>query len=526
MVDKLGLPATKLTLLCCNILLVLLMTPTSESHSISRSELVESNYKGCGNFTPGHKDLITHLPGLDDFPEDFLMYSGYLTAKRPKKKMFYWLNTGKCGSANKLIVYLNGGPGCSSMVNLLKENGPFILDEENPGKLKKNKFSWNRMAHTLHIEAPLGVGYSHHESHKNINQSDHSTTTDLLNSLENFMEVHPQYREYDLYLAGNSYAGIYIPIMATNLLEKNSTLAENFKGIMLGNPYLNEKIFKDSLLKYAYSRGVINSKLYETMKKHDCLNVDPNPYGERNYTEVEQLCMDSAHEWFISTGRATLDKSNINNQCWYEEYIIPDDFFADYNSTYDSMYDYEQEFEDYYDEMKESAIENLNERMVEKSYVWKPTSWDKDCERKINKMLEKYLSDEKVQEEIHADRLESWKVCNMKVNQAFRGQYNDMTHQVEKILKKFSKTVLLFYGDSDYHTNFFGGEAFIRNLGFEPTTRKTFSIKQGNRRSIGGHYEKYFHGKLKYAIIRGAGTSSMSDKPEEVYTLIRNWISN
>ena len=72
------------------------------------------------------------------------------------------------------------------------------------------------------------------------------------------------------------------------------------QGIMLGNPYLNEKIFKDSLLKYAYSRGVINSKLYETMKKHDCLNVDPNPYGERNYTEVEQLCMDSVR-FFINT---------------------------------------------------------------------------------------------------------------------------------------------------------------------------------------------------------------------------------
>ena len=81
-------------------------------------------------------------------------------------------------------------------------------------------------------------------------------------------------------------------------------------------------------------------------------------------------------EWYISTGRATLDKSNINNQCWYEEYIIPDDFFADYNSTdynstYDSTYDYEQEFEDYYNEL---LLEKLNERMSEKPHVWKVNS--------------------------------------------------------------------------------------------------------------------------------------------------------
>ena len=68
---------------------------------------------------------------------------------------------------------------------------------------------------------------------------------------------------------------------------------------MLGNPYLNEKIFKDSQLKYAYSRGVINSKLYETMKKHDCLSVvNLDPYGDRNYTEVEELCMDSVRFFY------------------------------------------------------------------------------------------------------------------------------------------------------------------------------------------------------------------------------------
>jgi len=518
-----------MTLIYYLIFIVISMIVCSDGSSIPRSELIERNYQGCGNFTP-HKDLITHLPGLSDFPDDFLMYSGYLIAKRPKKKMFYWLNTGKCGSEKKLIVYLNGGPGCSSMYGLFMGNGPFTIDEENPGKLKRNKYSWNRMAHTLYIEAPLGVGYSHHESRKNLNQSDHSTATDILHSLENFMEVHPQYREYDLYLTGGGYSGIYIPVIAANLLEHNSILAENFQGIMLGNPYLNEDIFKKAQYKFAYSRGLINSKLYESLTENDCDQYTGLPTGlptTRHYVPdeerslTEKICSENVRQWRSNVGKTKLDSTNANYQCWVESYDMKQDYeyleLANYTEGNYTYYYYEFSQEDY-DYIRD-------ELSKETPYVWK-TYWDIDCERKTNEILEKYLSEEKVQREIHADRIESWKICNMKVNRAFRGQYEDMTHHVNKILRKFSKKVLLFYGDSDYYCSFFGGEAFIKNLGFEATTRKTFSIKRGNMNSVAGYYEKYHHGNLKYAIVRGAGHSSYKDKPQEVYTLIRNWITN
>ena len=52
---------------------------------------------------------------------------------------------------------------------------------------------------------------------------------DVREALEDFMNLHPKYRSFDLYLSGISYAGIYIPTLAANLLENSHPLAENLK---------------------------------------------------------------------------------------------------------------------------------------------------------------------------------------------------------------------------------------------------------------------------------------------------------
>ena len=59
-------------------------------------------------------DKITQLPGLDKLP-DFDMYSGYLDVTATKKLHYWFVESQGDPSADPVVVWLNGGPGCSSM---------------------------------------------------------------------------------------------------------------------------------------------------------------------------------------------------------------------------------------------------------------------------------------------------------------------------------------------------------------------------------------------------------------------------
>jgi len=57
-----------------------------------------------------------------------------------------------------LIIWFQGGPGCSGLYGLFNENGPFRIDENN--NVVDSKYSWNSIANILYIDQPVGTGFS------------------------------------------------------------------------------------------------------------------------------------------------------------------------------------------------------------------------------------------------------------------------------------------------------------------------------------------------------------------------------
>ncbi|KAK6021773.1 serine carboxypeptidase [Ostertagia ostertagi] len=107
-------------------------------------------------------DMITNLPGLT-FNVTFRQFSGYLTAPLyPNNHLFYWFMESQNDPVNDpVVLWLNGGPGCSSLGGLLEELGPFHNNNDNGTTLFENVYSWNKMANVLFLEAPVGVGFSY-----------------------------------------------------------------------------------------------------------------------------------------------------------------------------------------------------------------------------------------------------------------------------------------------------------------------------------------------------------------------------
>lgn len=76
------------------------------------------------------------------------------------KAFFYMLYKSQSGQeVDPLILWLNGGPGCSSLIGMVSENGPFIFQPQT-NKMVANPFAWNLNAHVIYLESPAGVGFS------------------------------------------------------------------------------------------------------------------------------------------------------------------------------------------------------------------------------------------------------------------------------------------------------------------------------------------------------------------------------
>jgi carboxypeptidase C (cathepsin A) len=84
-----------------------------------------------------------------------------------------------------------------------------------------NEYSWNKEANMLYIESPAGVGFSYCVNMKDCNFDDMSSSVDNLGALQDFYFKFPEYLSHDLYISGESYAGVYVPYLAYQIDKYN-----------------------------------------------------------------------------------------------------------------------------------------------------------------------------------------------------------------------------------------------------------------------------------------------------------------
>jgi carboxypeptidase C (cathepsin A) len=148
-------------------------------------------------------------------------------------------------ATDPLLIWLNGGPGCSSLDGFLYEHGPFRVnvrtvtspngDTTTEPYLTPFQHSWSKLANTLYIEAPVGVGFSYSETGGNdYNCTDDTTANDNLIALKDFYTKFPELIDNELFITGESYGGIYVPTLAEAVLLDDDFPAK-LQGIAVGN---------------------------------------------------------------------------------------------------------------------------------------------------------------------------------------------------------------------------------------------------------------------------------------------------
>ncbi|CAH0519462.1 unnamed protein product [Peronospora belbahrii] len=215
-------------------------------------------------------DAVLFLPGFGIPLEK--QYAGLVEVNSINAgKLFYWFFETRApmqiDELTPLLLWLNRGPGASSMTGLLAEMGPYRLTEER--KLIPHEHSWTNIGHMLFFDQPVGTGYSSvRDEAGHVNTQD-EVAEQLNRGLQAFFRRHPEYRHNPLYVCGESYAGKYASSIAHYIHTKNSGVPDkndifiNLTGVAIGNGDMWPVLQTRSVPDFAIALGLIDSQQYE-----------------------------------------------------------------------------------------------------------------------------------------------------------------------------------------------------------------------------------------------------------------------
>ena len=438
------------------------------------------------------------------------IYSGYLQTKIEGNELFYiYIPSQNNPSTAPLMLWLNGGPGCSSLFGMLAEIGPVVSDNFET-EFKSNPYSWNINANLLFIEQPAGVGFSK-TSNPDFLWTDDVTADNLLFAVKDFLSEFTDLEGRPFYISGESYAGVYIPFLATHMLEDTSENKVNLKGVLIGNGLTDfDTDVERSMVDFGFNHGLISIETYNSFKRKcphfpDELNPEEeiqdknDGFYPRNVTHE---CNEIRNK--IRQNLGGNDMYGIYRLCPPEDRLSKNDPFSLNNKH----------------TMKKTILERLiqykHKKNNSKSTYLKGLEpendvWPHACGEDLSS--DRFLNDPIVKKKIfvYNESLE-WEQC-AHLNYEMSDSFN---FYAETMLKYSDVKVWVFSGTEDGVLPTLGTLRWINKLGFNVET-KWKQWKVGNQ--IAGYVQKYKEG-LVIVTIKGAGHMVPQDQRASAFNMV------
>ena len=235
-------------------------------------------------------DEVTFLPtyGKPASPT----FAGFANATADgRNRLHYWFVASESDAEPAdvpLLLWLNGGPGASSLTGLLAEKlGPQSIAPN--GTLVDNPDRITKKYHLLTFDNPVGAGYSE-TADKSYVRSEYEMRTQFVHALRIFFARHPQYADSPFWVSGESYAGHYIPNIAWELAVNASEVP--LQGVVIGNGMYNMKLQYGTMGQLALGAGIIDERMAAEMavRQDKCMAmIDSSPATAGIYCEQQTV---------------------------------------------------------------------------------------------------------------------------------------------------------------------------------------------------------------------------------------------
>ncbi|CAM9001529.1 unnamed protein product [Rhodiola kirilowii] len=429
------------------------------------------------------ENLVVNLPGQPKV--NFRQFAGYVDVdlKAGRSLFYYFVEADKDAQSKPLTLWLNGGPGCSSMGGgAFTELGPFFPRGDGRG-LRINKMSWNKASNLLFVESPAGVGWSYSNTSSDYTTGDATSARDLRVFMTEWIKKFPAFKSRDLFLTGESYAGHYIPQLAIELLDYNehSTNAKfNIKGVAIGNPLLKLDRDVPSTYEYFWSHGMISDEVGLAIM-NDC--------------DFEDYTFASPHN----------ESDSCNNAIHQANTIV-----GDYINNYDVILDV--------------CYPSIVEQELRLRKMATKISYGVDVCMSYERRF--YFNLPEVQMALHANRTKlsyPWSMCSGVLN------YSDTDGNINilPLLKRIVNNkipVWVFSGDQDSVVPLLGSRTLMRELAHELNFKVTVPYGAWfHKKQVGGWATEYGN-LLTFATVRGAAHMVPYAQPSRALHLFSSFI--
>ncbi|KAF2663842.1 carboxypeptidase Y-like protein A [Microthyrium microscopicum] len=394
-------------------------------------------------------------------------YSGYLDDDESDKHLFYWFFESRNDPKNDpVVLWLNGGPGCSSLTGLFMELGPSSIDKNI--KVKYNEYSWNANASVIFLDQPVNVGYSYSDSPVS---NTVAAGQDVYALLTLFFKQFPEYANQTFHITGESYAGHYIPVFAHEILSHKKRNI-NLQSVAIGNG------LTDGLTQYEYYR--------------------PMACGDGGWPavldETECQSMDNA----LPRCQSLIESCYASESVWS---CVPASIYCN-NAMIGA---YQRTGRNPYDVRKDCEGSNL-------------------CYEELDRIAS-YLNQDNVKKALGAE-VSNYDSCNMDINRnfLFQGDWMKPFHRmVPDLLKEIP--VLVYAGDADFICNWLGNKGWTEALewpgqaNYQSASMKDLKV-DGDK--VGAVKTS---GNFTFIQIHAAGHMVPYDQPKASLSMLNRWLS-
>jgi len=273
------------------------------------------------NFNYPESQRVNKALGNIPYPGD--IWDGYIQVDpQTGSRIFYILHAAGGNSAPAtvnnsapLILWLQGGPGCSDGAGNYLETGPFTVQLIN-GTLTPvlQPVTWNDEYNTLYVDSPAGVGFS--VSGGELINTAMEAAEDLQIFLIRFFQIYTSLASNDLYIMGESFGGHYIPALSTLLVSNHSQNGINLRGLGVGDGWTDPYYQLTSFGDYCFSTGLLD--------EHQRNFIQGMETAAQNAILAGQFA--EATNWFdLITGNITVFNDNVDIYN-FQIYDLPSEF--------------------------------------------------------------------------------------------------------------------------------------------------------------------------------------------------------
>jgi serine carboxypeptidase-like clade 2 len=452
-------------------------------------------------------DLITNLPGAPSV--SFKQYAGYININATQgRNLFYWLVESQRDPANDpLVLWLNGGPGCSSLGGFLTENGPFFVNLD--GKtLRTNPESWNRIANVVYLESPSGVGFSYSTNTSDYTVGDQRTAYDSWVFLTKFLAKFPKFANAPFWVTGESYGGHYVPNLARTILQQNAIVTNpkiNLAGFQVGNAWTVAAIDNQGAAEFWWTHALISDSSHQGMmdncdfSKIGPLRDNPDPAKCNAAIRESNTVMRYINIYNIYADVCLKGQQvPINQATQLVKSLAESGATTPYSSllTQDLTYDAHL-----------LSAPNLGDQLP-------------DPDPCVGIHLAQYLNLPEVQKAIHASIPYPWTDCTGRIRYSRDDLLSSMVPVYQDLFKS-SIRMLIYSGDIDAIVPVTGTRWVLKSMNL--TTTEEWRAWIDREKQVGGYTTKYK--ELTFATVRDSGHMVPWVQPMRSYELYSRFLN-